>query len=67
MNASSLQLPPDVVKDETTTENVVSDNSPVTDNVRSTTLVATPSKWICRCIMDLIAVLNNWKYYCEMF
>ena len=67
MNASSLQLPPDVVKDETTTENVVSDNSPVTDDVRSTTLVATPSKWICRCIMDLIAVLNDSKYYFEMF
>ena len=59
MNTSSLQLPPDVVKDESTTENVVSDNSPVTDDIRSTTLVATPSKWICRCIMDLIAVLND--------
>ena len=58
MNASSLQLPPDVVKDESTTENVVRDNSPVTDDVRSTTLVATPSKWICGCIMDLIAVLK---------
>ena len=58
MNASSLQLLPDVVKDESTTENVVSDNSPVTDDVRSTTLVATPSKWICRYI-DLIAVLND--------
>ena len=33
MDDSSLQLPPDVVKDESTTENVVSDNSPVTDDV----------------------------------